>query len=41
MSESTREKLRAFVLEKTESAIADLTDHLDDVVHGLVSRECL
>jgi len=36
MSESTREKLRAFVLEKTESAIADLTDQTHLFENGLL-----
>ena len=36
MSESTRVKLRAFVLEKTESAIADLTDQTHLFENGLL-----
>jgi len=35
MSENTREKLRAFVLDSTESAIADLTDQTHLFENGI------
>ena len=36
MSENTREKLRAFVLDSTESAIADLTDQTHLFENGIL-----
>ena len=36
MSENTREKLRAFVLDSTESAIADLTDQTHLLENGIL-----
>ena len=36
MSEITREKLRAFVLDSTESAIADLTDRTHLFENGIL-----
>ena len=36
MSESTREKLREFVLDSTESAIADLTDQTHLFENGIL-----
>ena len=36
MSEITREKLRAFVLDSTESAIADLTDQTHLFENGIL-----
>ena len=36
MSENTREKLRAFVLDSTESAVADLTDQTHLFENGIL-----
>ena len=36
MSENTREKLRAFVLDSTESAITDLTDQTHLFENGIL-----
>ena len=36
MSENTREKLRVFVLDSTESAIADLTDQTHLFENGIL-----